>query len=302
MKIGTLFSGIGAPETALKQLQIPHSISFACDIDDRARKTYLQNHQVGSFFTDICTVRELPPVDLLIFGFPCQAFSLAGHRQGLADRRGRLIWEVIRLLRQSRPKMFVAENVSHLVRLDGGKPFAGILQRLRSAGYTVDWAVLNSLDFGVPQNRRRVWIVGRRKDLARQPYGFPLAPAKRRSLADVLTVLPQDRAHSQFFATEEFLAKPKVQRALAGYQHDYAPCLTGAIARNGSSGEYISHVAAVHRAIGQLRKPTPRECLRLHGFPDSFQFPPDSRTAAQYCQAANTMTVPVVRAIIERLV
>jgi len=301
MRIGTLFSGIGAPETALKEMQVKHEVAFACDIDDRARRTYTHNHKAECLFSNICTIDALPSVDLLVFGFPCQPFSTAGHQRGLADDRGRLVLEAIRLLRQSQPRMFVAENVSHLVKLDDGKPFASILRRLRSAGYTVSWAVLNSLDFGVPQHRQRVWIVGRRQDLPPRPYTFPKSVAERQPLAKLLDVLPRNESGHRFFATEEFLAKPKVQKALANYQHDYTRCLTGAIARSGSSAEYISYVAAVNRAIGQLRKPTPRECLRLHGFPENFHFAPDSKATAQYYQAANTMTVPVVRAIFERL-
>ena len=301
MRIGTLFSGIGAPELALKELGVKHTVEFACDSDPNAKATYLLNHRPRRLFDDVRAIDRLPPVDLLVFGFPCQAFSIAGLGKGLSDPRGQLVLEAIRLLRQAQPRWFVAENVANLVSLDGGKAFRLILQHMRAAGYAVTWAVLNSLDFGVPQLRRRVWIVGQRNDVC-SPFSFPTAANGRASLTQVLDRLPRNGRFAPFFATEAFLAKPKVAAALAGYRHDYIRCLTGAIARNGSSGEYISYVAAVNLAIGQTRKPTPQECLRLHGFPEGFKFPQGLNTTARYNQAANTMTVPLVQAILKGLI
>lgn len=298
LRVATLFSGIGAPEVALKELGVPHRVVLACDCDAAARKTYCSNLGCDSFYDDVRQVPTiLPNLDLLVFGFPCQPFSAAGRRLGLKDPRGKLIQEATRILVGSKPRYFVAENVGNLVRHDGGRTLAKVLRWLRSAEYRVTHTVLNSLDFGVPQSRERVWFVGIRSDL---PYHWsaPTGVGTHPPLRDIL----DQKVESRYFATASFLRKPKVVHSLCSYRKDYLPCLTHTIARNGSSREYISYVAAVNTAVGQLRKPTPQECLRAHGFPEWFRFPRGVSVTACYNQLGNTMSVPVVSAVLQKLV
>ena len=293
MKIGTLFSGIGAPEFAMESANIKHTIAYACDNDPHVKRTYLANHRPEIWYDDVTDITNPPEVDLLMFGFPCQPFSLAGHRNGLKDARGRLVWSAIKMLGKSRPKMIIAENVEGLVRHDNGRTLPIILKSMRGYGYHVQWQLLNSLHFGLPQNRNRIWIVGVRKD-----YEFPVGEKSHIPLKDLLDKnAPQD-----VFATEDFLAKPKVQKRLADYTKDYMNCITMAtVCRGGSSSEYISAVAAINRAIGQTRKPTVQECLRLFGFPEGFKFPDEVCKTRRYAMLANSMAVPVVRNVIENL-
>jgi len=293
MRVGTLFSGVGAPEMAMRSLG-NHQMVFACDNDAAVKKTYLMNHECGEFFDDVSVLKDLPEVDLLIFGFPCQPFSLAGKGLGLKDRRGQLVLKVISLMRKNPPQWFVAENVEGLTKMDGGRTLKLLLKKFRSMGYNVKFDVVNALDCGVPHNRRRLWIVG----CLDGDYQFPIFNEYHPSLVSVLDRNVDD----VYWATDDFLSKPKVQRKMMEYNKDYINCITQTICRNGSSGEYISYVAAVNRAIGQARKPTEEECCRLFGFPSDFHFPSDVCMTKRYAMLANSMVVPVLNKILKKIV
>lgn len=297
INVGTLFSGIGAPEEALKQRGIPHHVSFACDNDSQVKKTYLANHTCDFFYDNIETMPDkLPSVDLLIFGFPCQAFSFAGRKKGIDDPRGKLVFKAVKILRNIKPSYFIAENVVGLKHDNGGKTFKDLLLQFRRSGYHVYHQVLNSLDFGVPQKRMRVWIVGIRKDI----NGKFIFPMEKRTTVPLSNILDK-KVNKRFYATDKLLKKDKVKKRLKNYNKDYVPCLTHTIARNGSSSEYISYVVAVNRAIGQKRKPTPRECARLQGFSDTFILPGGVSITSLYKQFGNAMTVPVIESIFKNL-
>ena len=294
MKVGTLFSGLGAPELAIEKLGIKYSIEFACDNDKSVKETYLANHKCKIFYDDITKIKKVPKVDLLIFGFPCQPFSLAGNGNGLEDERGKLVFKAINLIKNNKPKAFIAENVEGIVRRDNGSVLKYLLNRFQKIGYKVKYSVLNSLDFGVPQNRKRVWIVG----LLKGDYNFP--DTKSLFYPSLLSLLDK-KVDRKFYATKDFLLKLKVAARISNYDKPYINCITQTIARNGSSSEYISYVSAVNKAIGQKRKPTPKECCRLFGFPESFTFPDDICITKRYSMIANSMVVPQIKEIIERI-
>lgn len=299
MKIGTLFSGIGAPEEALKELGIKHDIIFACDNNISAKKTYLKNNHPKYFYDDIngIDLNEIEEVDILVFGFPCQPFSLAGRGCGMEDFRGKLVLKAIDILLKIKPKYFIAENVPGLKTQDKGRTLKNLMKRMRNTGkYSVKYKILDSKDFGVPQQRKRIIIVGTRTDLENN-FKFPSPTNKDTVLKDFLIT----GVNKRYYATKDFLKKEKVQKRLKRYDNDFINCITHTIARNGSSSEYISYVAAVNHAIGELRKPTAEECLKLHGFPESFKFPHDISVTAKYNQVGNTMTVPVISEIIKNL-
>jgi DNA (cytosine-5)-methyltransferase 1 len=187
MKVGTFFSGVGSPEQALKNLNINHSIEFACDIDKYARQTYLKNFNCKNFYEDITNLNmnNLSYVDLLVFGFPCQAFSVAGKRKGFEDTRGTLFYDALRYLKVHKPRFFIAENVKGLLFHDSGKTFQIIVDCLAKTvnyqysiipfdnlGYHIHYKVLNTKDFGIPQNRERIFIVGIRDD-SDNNFSFP---------------------------------------------------------------------------------------------------------------------------------
>ena len=216
IKIGTYFSGIGSPEQALINLDIEHEIEFACDIDKFARETYLKNFSCKQMYNDITKLdmKDLAYVDLLVFGFPCQAFSLAGRRGGFDDTRGTLFYDALKYLIEHRPRYFIAENVKGLVNHDNGRTFRTILDCLSKTennqfslmpfdnlGYNIHYKVLNTKDFGIPQNRERIFIVGIRDD-EDNTFRFPKGVSLNKKLKDIL----QDEYDSKYYLSEKMVA------------------------------------------------------------------------------------------------
>jgi DNA (cytosine-5)-methyltransferase 1 len=207
MKVGTFFSGIGSPEQALLNLGINHEIEFACDIDKYARETYLKNFNCKNMYEDITALdmKNLSYVDLLVFGFPCQAFSMAGKRGGFEDTRGTLFYDALRYLKEHKPRYFIAENVKGLLSHDNGKTFQTIIDCLAlttntqmslmpfdNLGYHIHYKVLNTKDFGIPQNRERIFIVGIRDD-ADNNFRFPKEMLLEIKLKDLLQINVDDK-------------------------------------------------------------------------------------------------------------
>lgn len=295
MRLGTLFSGIGAPEFAAANVFDSPEYVFACDNDPYVKKTFLANHKVESFFDDILSLKVLPYVDVLIFGPPCQSFSVAGKRLGTQDLRGQLLMHANSLVRKSRPKFFILENVKGLMTIDGGTIFKKLLASFRAVGYHVSFTVRNALECGLPQHRERIWVIGslvKQVDLSYTT--IPYVPLSG--------FLSHTRPHERVFARKSFLEKVQVTRRLETYDKDFIPCITQTISRDGSSSEYISYVAAIYHAISQKRKPTVSECKKLFGFPATFRFPSEICITRRYNMFANSMAVPVVSSILRSLI
>lgn len=218
MKVATVCTGIGSPEQALKNLGIEHEIAFACEIDKYARQTYLANFEPKLMLSDMTKEtwegKELYS-DLLVGGIPCQAFSLAGKRLGELDPRGLLFYDFYRYVQIQQPKYFIIENVKGLLSDDSGKTFRNWIQLLGrsenthvnmfnhpdSLEYNLHWKVLNSKDFGVPQNRERVFIVGIRKDLD-NTFRFPIGWRLDKRLKDIL----EPEVDEKYYLSEKMLA------------------------------------------------------------------------------------------------
>ena len=218
LKVGTDFSGIGSPETALKRLNIPHENVFACDIDKYAKASYLELHDPGKFYENITTRdhSKVERLDLYVAGFPCQAFSYAGKREGFADEtRGTLFFDVAEFIRTNKPTCFILENVRGLVSHDKGRTFQTIIDILSNGGgslngqvgldtidnglgYHVYYKILNSKDFGVPQNRERIFIVGFRNW---REFSFPKEMPLDKSLRDVL----EDNVDEKFYLSKKMI-------------------------------------------------------------------------------------------------
>ena len=207
MKVGTDFSGIGAPETALKYLGINFESIFACDIDKYAKQSFLQLHKTQKFYNDITTRdhKEVEQLDLYIAGFPCQAFSMAGKRKGFEETRGTLFFNVAEFIKINQPKVFVLENVKGLLSHDSGRTFQTIVDILSNnggtqngqisldmfddgLGYNIYWQVLNTKNYGIPQNRERIFIVGF-KDF--RQFSFPKPIELKLKLGDMLQDNPK---------------------------------------------------------------------------------------------------------------
>jgi DNA (cytosine-5)-methyltransferase 1 len=176
IRLATAFSGIGSVEHAFMRLGIPHEIVFACDNDPFVKKSYFANYPISEdrWFSDVNKLDGNPfkgKVDLLVGGSPCQSFSMVGKRKGMGDKRGMLIFQFIRLVKETQTKAFIFENVRGLLNHDGGKTWQFVYDSFKRTGYTLSFKVLNAKDFGIPQNRERLFLIGLRGK--RKPFAFP---------------------------------------------------------------------------------------------------------------------------------
>lgn len=286
IKIGTTFSGIGAPEQALKNLKISHVTKWACDIDKYAKQTYFANHSCDKWYDDITKINvdELEYVDLYVFGFPCQAYSSQGLRGGLEDHRGKLIYYSLQILQEKQPKYFIAENVRGLLTHDNGNTFQVIKEALESTGYNINFKLLNSKDYGVPQNRPRIYIVGIRKDL-NEKFNFTEPHKVNVELSNILELNPDEK----FLMTDSqinYCQNPKFNSDKVVIDPKIAKCL-----RAGARNYY--------RLNGVYRFLTNTEQKRLQGFFDNFNMPVSDLQVRR--QIGNTMTVPLLEEIFKQL-
>ena len=183
MKFIDFFAGIGGFRLGMEQAG--HECVGHCEIDKFADKSYRAMHDVKEsewYADDITRVEpdELPEADCYCFGFPCQAFSIAGNRRGFEDTRGTLFFEVMRLVKERKPRILFAENVKGLLNHDGGRTFGVIISAMDELGYDVEWQVLNSANFGVPQNRERVFIIGHLRGTSGRKV-FPVSKGNKKA-------------------------------------------------------------------------------------------------------------------------
>lgn len=259
----------------------PTCVGFS-EIDKHALQIYDKHFPCHANLGDITSINAdaLPRFDLLVGGFPCQAFSLAGKRGGFSDTRGALFFEIARILKHHRPRLFLLENVKGLLSHDGGATFTTIIRTLVELGYDLQWQVLNSKDFGVPQNRERVFIVGHLGGTSRQQVFHVGEKDGQAALAD-----------------QDELSPPNLAR-----------CLTATDFKLHSDGQYVRHSYRMDvrtgadlcsNSTGNLRRFTPLECERLQGFPDGWT--EGVSDTQRYRCLGNAATVPVIAAIAERL-
>lgn len=293
-----LFCGIGgfryASKQAFDKLGITGECVFSSDIDKYAQDSYEANfgeRPVG----DITKVNaaDIPDFDVLFGGFPCQAFSICGQMKGFEDKtRGTLFFDVARILKEKRPQAFVLENVKNLASHDNGKTLRTILDVLRGElGYHVDYKVLNALDFGLPQKRERILIIGSKKPF-KMDWNFVIK--KKKTLDDIL----EKNVDKKHYASPEIVAKRKAM---------HTPKVTPSIWHENKSGNISSYPYSCALRAGASynyllvngeRRLTPREMLRLQGFPDDFKIVvSDCQTRKQ---AGNAIPVDMVGKVIER--
>lgn len=292
MRAIDLFAGIGGMRLGFEQAIPGMETVFASEIDKFANQTYLENFG-GTVAGDITKIdaADIPPSDLYLAGFPCQAFSLAGHRLGFEDTRGTLFFDVARICAHHRPRAIVCENVKGLLNHDKGNTMRTILGALEDLGYSTYHKVLNSKDFGVPQHRERVYIVA----LSEGDFEFPEPPCTPTCVGDIL----EDSVDPKYTISEKYMDFLKRHRADHeargggfGYVVRERESIAGAVVCGGMGRE-----RNLVRDGDDIRRMTPREMARLQGFPDTFRFPVSDTQA--YKQLGNSVTVPVVRAIAE---
>ena len=212
LKVLSLFSGIGAFEKALEREKIPHEVVAYCEIDKFASKSYSTIHNIPESLNlgDISKVdtSAIPECDLVTYGFPCQDISVAGLQKGIKanETRSGLLYEALRIIEAKKPKYAIAENVKNLV----GKRFKGdfeqLLALLDDMGYNSYWQVLNAKDYGIPQNRERVFVISIRKDIDTKTFSFPEKQKLTLCLRDML----EETVDSKYFLTGKYDSIVKV--------------------------------------------------------------------------------------------
>lgn len=210
LRLATVFSGIGAVEHALLRMNVQHKLVFACDNDRFVKQSFFANYDIDEsrWFDDIAEINGKKfrgKVDLLVGGSPCQSFSLVGKRKGLEDPRGLLIYEFARLIREIKPKVFIYENVRGLLNHGQSRTWKKLDSEFRKLGYDYYVEVLNSRNYGIPQNRERLFVVGFRE---KRPFEFPKPVRLNATMQDFL----EDNPNPKYILPEKgikFVTSPK---------------------------------------------------------------------------------------------
>lgn len=352
IRVASLFSGIGAFEQALKILGLKSKIVLACDNDQFVKKSFFANYEIEekNWFNDIQEVNGTKfknKVDLLVGGAPCQSFSMVGKRLGLKDNRGNLTLHFIKKINEIKPKVFIFENVRALLSVDNGDAWKIIYNKFRQTGYTFYYETLNAKNFGIPQNRERLFVIGFKNN---QNFSFPQPIKLKSTMQDYLEgqfdkkfYLPpkgvafvtknknlkkkytqvngkialcqkrnqQFNWHGDFIQVKKtdikkYILSNKVKKYVlsTGTKGFYSkPEIDLEIARPLVSTMHKMHRSGVDNYIslkkGKIRKLTPRECLRLMGFPDTFkQVVSDTQL---YRQTGNSIVVNIIIALLKEM-
>lgn len=296
MKTLDLCSGVGGFTLGFSNAGF--TTSFALDLEPKCKITYDLNFTDPTLTTgDLFKIppSDYPDFDVLVAGFPCQAFSVSGKRLGFEEEgRGTVFFQLAEILKERRPPAFVFENVKGLVNHDEGKTFSTILEVLDSYGYNVHYKVLNSKNFGVPQNRERIFIVGFQDDV---PFEFP----ENLSLTpDIREILETDVDISHFITPEHKFYDPIIEGVtkedtVYQWRRNYLRenkskvCPTITASMNG--------VLTLVKTDEGVRQLTARELFRCQGFPDTYKLPEELPYKTLHHQAGNSVSVPVVTAL-----
>lgn len=298
-----LFAGVGGIRLGFEKADF--KTIFANDFDKTCKETYDLNFQEVKLNTEDINqlnIKALPEFDILLGGFPCQAFSIAGYRKGFKDDKGRgnLFFKIAEILEERKPEAFMLENVKNLKGHDKGNTFKVIEKTLRDLKYHIKSKVLNSMECGnIPQNRERIFIVGFLDKSKAEAFNFP-EPIK---LTKSFKEFTAEKADDKYYYNDKPLYE-KIKNDINSEDTVYqwrrkyvrankkgvVPTLTANMGTGGHNVPIIKN----HKGI---RKLTPRECFLLQGFPAGFKLPESLSDAKLYHQAGNSVTVPVIERI-----
>ena len=326
MKFLDLFAGIGGFRLGMESAG--HECIGFCEINKFARASYKAIHDTKGEIElhDITrvtdeSIRRIGRVDAICGGFPCQAFSIAGNRRGFEDTRGTLFFEIARFASILRPRYLFLENVRGLLNHENGITFATIISTLDELGYDVEWQVLNSKDFGVPQNRERVFIIGHLRG-QRTRNIFPIGrntkqvdelPRENITTNTLTARYTADGNGSYIIESEQKKIRIKEATSQGFAEAEIGDSVNlshpNSKTRRGRVGKQIANTLLTGESQGvvepdfRIRKLTPRECWRLQGFPDwAFDKAQEVNSNSQlYKQAGNSVTVSVIAAIAKEL-
>ncbi len=295
-----LFAGVGGIRLGFES--IGGRCVFSSEWDKFACQTYEANHghHPHGDITEI-PASEIPSHNLLLAGFPCQPFSHAGLKKGFDDTRGTLFFDISRILEAKRPQVVLLENVKGFATHDKGNTFAVVRRILEGLDYVVHWKVLNAKDFGVPQNRERIYIVGVHKDLdGADTFTFPEPPKTKVTLGEILDENPDPKytlSDKLWQGHQRRLQEHRAKGNGFGFSlfDENSPYTSTISARYYKDGSEI----LVSQPGKNPRKLTPREAARLQGFPETFKIPVSDVQA--YKQFGNSVAVPVIKAIAKQL-
>ena len=292
-----LFAGIGGIRLGFES--VGGSCVFSSEFDEDACTTYQANfgeHPSG----DITKIdaKDIPDFDILLAGFPCQAFSIIGKKEGFANETcGTLFFDIERILKEKRPAAFMLENVRNLTAHDNGNTFRTIKEHLKELGYNVHTRVLNALDYGVPQNRERIFIVGFLDDIT---FSFPepIPVEERRTLTDIL----ETNVDKKYYVRDAIRISRLERLKDKNYPKPYISHenMAGSITPHPYSSALRAGASANYILINDERRPTEREMLRIQGFPDSYKIVLPYGKVKKQC--GNSVAVPVIKAIAREMI
>lgn len=305
-----LFCGIGGFRLALESFGA--QCLFSIDNNKQAVNTYDINFNANSF-GDITTLNEaeIPKHDILCAGFPCQAFSISGKQKGFDDTRGTLFFDVVRIANYHKPKILFLENVGNLKNHDKGRTFKVIKNTLRSIGYNIYYEILNASKFGVPQARKRIYIIAIRKDIDNHNFKFPQETNELISIKDIL--LPNDECEEFMLKKEYELDENKIKKykkiqnkplrigtVNKGAQGDRIYSENGHAITLSAEGGGNGARTGLYYVDGKIRKLHPRETARLMGFPENYIINPSVNQAHK--QFGNSVIVDMIQYITKEIV
>ena len=308
IRVASLFAGVGG--ICLGFQKAGYNVIWANEIDKKACRTYKanfgDNYLVEGDIRKIHT-ESIPDFEVLVAGFPCQAFSIAGYRKGFHDERGNLFFEILRIIREKRPRAIFLENVKNLENHDKGRTFSIIERELHKSGFMIKKQILNTSEYAnIPQNRERIYIVGFRTEKDLEKFEFPLPTKLTKKIDDVIARNEQKPEKYYYRDTSPYyeMLRSSINNLGTVYQirrvyirenkNNVCPTLT---ANMGGGGH---NVPIIKDKFG-IRKLTPKECFAFQGFPDDFILPVDVSDTSLYKQAGNSVSVPVVYKIANQM-
>jgi DNA (cytosine-5-)-methyltransferase len=304
----SFFAGIGGTCLGFKQAGV--NVIWANEYDKNACETYRNNIKSTKLIQEDIKnldIDAIPKTDILIAGFPCQAFSIAGKKGGFNDERGKLFFTLLDIIKSKKNDVIFLENVKNLENHEKGKTLNTILNCLKDAGYFVKYKVLNTMDYGnIPQNRERIYIVGFLKKESYEKFTFPKKVKLTKKINDLINL---SEKKEDIFYYKKYKIYDKIKKEIIKHDTIYqwrrkyvrenkskvCPTLT---ANMGTGGHNVPLILDDY----DIRKLTPEECLIFQGFPKSFKFPKIVSKSEAYKQAGNSVSVPIIKKIAKNIV
>lgn len=309
LKCASFFAGVGGIDMGFELTEAFETI-YANEIDKYPAKTFEANFNIKVDCRDINLVQtnEIPDFDIMLAGFPCQAFSIAGLRKGFNDEKGRgiLFFQLMRIIKAKQPKIVFLENVKNLVGHDNGNTFSIILKELENENYKIKFSVLNAMEYGnIPQNRERIYMIAFKDISIYQRFNFPMPIKLETKLSDIIDFT--NKLDEKYYYTkgkykgdiyEKLVEAMDDENAVYQWRRKYVrknksevvPTLT---ANQGEGGHNVCIIKTKHG----IRKMTPHECFNAQGFPKNFKLPEDMSDSRLYKQAGNSVCVSVIQRI-----